>query len=81
MVNSSWTSGHIEHLWTSKNVLKIFPPCDIKGFLQFSIEERFKKANKLILSIGQFRPEKNHSLQVCNCVLICATTKLKVLPV
>nr|XP_039254200.1 GDP-Man:Man(3)GlcNAc(2)-PP-Dol alpha-1,2-mannosyltransferase-like [Styela clava] len=65
MVNSSWTKGHIEVLWGAKDdrpIDKIFPPCDIKAFLEIPLQRSSK--NKIILSISQFRPEKNQALQV-----------------
>ena len=64
MVNSSWTLGHIKELWNKEKILRIFPPCDIRGFLNLPLHERNDETTKLILSIGQFRPEKNHLLQV-----------------
>lgn len=68
MVNSSWTKGHIEALWGNSDdrpIHKVFPPCDIKAFLELSLH-RDSEANddKKILSISQFRPEKNQALQV-----------------
>jgi len=38
-----------------------FPPCTVEQFLKFSLEHPRKRQ---ILSIGQFRPEKNHKLQL-----------------
>lgn len=69
MVNSSWTKNHIENLWHRSNggrkIHKIFPPCDITEFLQIPIERPCDdSSDKIVLSIGQFRPEKNHPLQV-----------------
>lgn len=62
MVNSSWTHGHISYLWRfAKNrMFIVYPPCDTKSLRTLSIENR----EPLILSIGQFRPEKDHSLQI-----------------
>ena len=70
MVNSSWTLGHVTDLWKRDDVYKIFPPCDISGFLDLSLERSLDSSmpSKLILSIGQFRPEKNHTLQVRNVI-------------
>jgi alpha-1,2-mannosyltransferase len=58
--NSSWTKEHIESTWGSRNVHLIYPPCDIKQFLMNKDEEIIKT----IVSIGQFRLEKNHELQI-----------------
>ena len=68
MVNSSWTEGHISNLWNlQKNkVHKVFPPCDNSEFLQ--IKRKFDKdivsEDIKIISVGQFRPEKDHALQI-----------------
>ena len=79
MVNSSWTEDHIRSLWNSPrcderhsgnrcgHVHKVFPPCDNTEFLQ--IERSFDRAeerseNIKIISIGQFRPEKDHPMQI-----------------
>jgi len=67
MVNSSWTSDHIQHLWRkAKATHKVYPPCDISGFLKLPLSRQLHQdfAPHLVLSIGQFRPEKNHALQV-----------------
>lgn len=62
MVNSSWTYGHIKTLWKSNNVVIVYPPCDTKAFLQIKRNNFGNK--KSIVSIGQFRPEKDHALQI-----------------
>jgi alpha-1,2-mannosyltransferase len=38
-----------------------YPPCTVEEFLKFPLERPRKRQ---ILSIGQFRPEKNHKLQL-----------------
>jgi len=62
MVNSSWTHGHIYFLWVfaRRRTHIVYPPCDTKSLQNLSLTNREHK----ILSIGQFRPEKNHTLQV-----------------
>ena len=61
MVNSSWTEEHINSLWRRKgDVHKVFPPCDVKEV----VSTREKQDKKVILSLGQFRPEKDHPLQI-----------------
>lgn len=68
MVNSTWTKGHIENLWgcsTKLPIFKVFPPCDVKAFLGIPLARPENELNiKNILSISQFRPEKNQKLQV-----------------
>lgn len=62
MVNSSWTHGHISKLWKSHNVYIIYPPCDTSSFEKLPLKKVDKKFK--IVSIGQFRPEKDHTLQL-----------------
>lgn len=65
MVNSSWTSGHISTIWGVEDRAKlIFPPCDITKFASLDLLTYGEKLIKKIVSIGQFRPEKNHALQL-----------------
>ena len=61
MTNSSWTAEHIDTLWSMKST-KIFPPCDVSAFQKLSLSE--KREDGLIISLAQFRPEKNHQLQI-----------------
>ena len=60
MTNSSWTKGHIDQLW-SLDSTKIFPPCDVAKFTSLPLEGRNEN---LLISLAQFRPEKNHLDQV-----------------
>jgi len=65
LVNSSWTEAHIVQLWSftqRKNIVKVYPPCNTKELQKQS--PHAKKNQQIILSIGQFRPEKDHSLQL-----------------
>ncbi|KAK8848113.1 asparagine-linked glycosylation protein [Tritrichomonas musculus] len=59
-VNSTWTCGHFTEIFGFKPII-IYPPCDCTEFCKFPIESREKG---LILSVGQFRPEKNYPLQL-----------------
>lgn len=61
MTNSSWTAEHIDTLWSMKSA-KIFPPCDVSAFQKLKLSE--KREAGLIVSLAQFRPEKNHKLQI-----------------
>jgi alpha-1,2-mannosyltransferase len=61
MVNSSWTEEHIRQLWGGE-VAKVFPPCDTAE-LAATVDRR-EDGQVRILSIGQFRPEKDHPLQI-----------------
>jgi alpha-1,2-mannosyltransferase len=65
LVNSTWTYNHIQSLWKGAAWLKriqiVFPPCSVTDFQKNDIT---KKRESVILSIGQFRPEKDHALQI-----------------
>ena len=79
MVNSSWTKGHIEQLWklrswfsllgssssssSSSKIHVIYPPVDTTQCVQTNNNINNEREN-IILSIGQFRPEKDHALQL-----------------
>jgi len=64
MVNSSWTEDHIKSLWArgEGDVSKVFPPCDT-SHLAHIVGDRDNDEIR-ILSLGQFRPEKDHPLQI-----------------
>ncbi|KAL9974003.1 hypothetical protein ACROYT_G020531, partial [Oculina patagonica] len=72
MVNSTWTYGHILSLWRKKDQTSIvYPPCDTKAFLELPIKfgsgddnEDQDNSVQSIVSVGQFRPEKDHPLQL-----------------
>jgi len=61
MVNSSWTEEHVRQLWGGE-VSKVFPPCDTS---QLAARAGAREGGQVrLLSIGQFRPEKDHPLQI-----------------
>eukprot|EP01134_Creolimax_fragrantissima_P001507 CFRG1507T1 len=64
MVNSTWTSNNIVRIWnTDKSVTSIvYPPCDTSKFAKLPLAEK-REMNKII-SLAQFRPEKDHELQL-----------------
>lgn len=69
MVNSTWTLGHILALWRAPNRTSvIYPPCDVQAFLEVPLEEEEDKDDgrkcHSIVSVAQFRPEKDHQLQI-----------------
>jgi alpha-1,2-mannosyltransferase len=69
MTNSSWTKGHICALWGLPVVPIVFPPVNIKGLAAAQPTGRGKakrasaRANTIV-GVGQFRPEKDHRLQL-----------------
>ncbi|XP_052526823.1 GDP-Man:Man(3)GlcNAc(2)-PP-Dol alpha-1,2-mannosyltransferase [Tympanuchus pallidicinctus] len=65
MVNSSWTLNHILSLWrTGACTSIVYPPCDVQSFLDIPLEEEKNSAEYSIVSVSQFRPEKDHPLQI-----------------
>lgn len=62
MVNSSWTRDHIARLWSPATCLVIYPPCDTSAFQQLPLARSDKVLR--IASVAQFRPEKDHLLQL-----------------
>ncbi|XP_060642839.2 GDP-Man:Man(3)GlcNAc(2)-PP-Dol alpha-1,2-mannosyltransferase [Anolis sagrei] len=65
MVNSSWTLNHILSLWRcSDRTSIVYPPCDVQTFLDIPLREEDNTLGQTIVSVSQFRPEKDHSLQI-----------------
>ncbi|XP_063600803.1 GDP-Man:Man(3)GlcNAc(2)-PP-Dol alpha-1,2-mannosyltransferase-like [Penaeus indicus] len=74
MVNSTWTHGHITALWgQAHHTHIIYPPCDTEHFKSLSLIPDASKKLKTIVSIGQFRPEKDHPLQLESFQKLCET--------
>ena len=77
MVNSTWTRGHIRSLWRlasteneadARNRLHlVFPPCDCSQ-LRILAKPQWDPAAEAhevcLVSVAQFRPEKDHPLQL-----------------
>ncbi|KAM7357389.1 ALG11 alpha-1,2-mannosyltransferase [Cochliomyia hominivorax] len=63
MVNSSWTENHILELWgVPFKTHRVYPPCEVSHLKSLP---RCENCNHItILSVGQFRPEKDHPLQL-----------------
>jgi alpha-1,2-mannosyltransferase len=63
MVNSSWTAGHIRALWWRRAPPeRVYPPCDTAELRRLPLDRRLK--HLYLVSVAQFRPEKNHKLQL-----------------
>ncbi|KAJ8331843.1 hypothetical protein BDV3_004640 [Batrachochytrium dendrobatidis] len=75
MVNSSWTYGHINHIWNiPQRTSIVFPPCFTQSLSNLTLSAR----QRIILSIAQFRPEKNHTLQLeAFSLLLCDHPQLR----
>lgn len=75
MVNSTWTQNHIEQLW-GREALVVFPPCAIDEFQAACKPKR----ERIIASLGQFRPEKDHRLQILSLVQLKERLKGRLVP-
>jgi len=67
LVNSSWTYEHIRSLWKApERTFIVYPPCDVAEFLTIPLDVRQSDGSRShsIISISQFRPEKDHRLQL-----------------
>ncbi|MEE6472319.1 hypothetical protein FKM82_009575 [Ascaphus truei] len=65
MVNSTWTYNHILVLWKCGDRTSIvYPPCDVQTFLNIELNQEDGREEHSIVSVGQFRPEKDHPLQI-----------------
>ena len=49
---------------TSRLIIKLYPPCNTLELLHIPLRNPIKPRKRVILSIGQFRPEKDHLLQL-----------------
>ena len=64
MVNSSWTHGHIKAIWNPCRLSIVYPPCDTNAFMTPASTSATTNDQFRIVSVGQFRPEKNHEMQL-----------------
>ncbi|XP_033338871.2 ALG11 alpha-1,2-mannosyltransferase isoform X1 [Megalopta genalis] len=66
MVNSSWTEDHINAIWKCPlKTHRIYPPCDVKHLTELKLFNEDDKSDTIrIVSVAQFRPEKNHPLML-----------------
>eukprot|EP00123_Amoebidium_parasiticum_P005432 comp16625_c0_seq1/m.14806 comp16625_c0_seq1/g.14806 ORF comp16625_c0_seq1/g.14806 comp16625_c0_seq1/m.14806 type:complete len:475 (-) comp16625_c0_seq1:38-1462(-) len=63
MVNSTWTYNNIKTIWAIPDrTVIVYPPCDTEGFQKLPLTEK-RQRNKIV-SVAQFRPEKDHSMQL-----------------
>ncbi|KAJ7857603.1 mannosyltransferase [Mycena leptocephala] len=68
MVNSSWTQRHVDTVlayppfgrWGIVRTRVVYPSCDTREMARLPLEGR----ERVVLSIAQFRPEKDHAAQV-----------------
>ncbi|XP_071440731.1 GDP-Man:Man(3)GlcNAc(2)-PP-Dol alpha-1,2-mannosyltransferase isoform X1 [Hetaerina americana] len=65
MANSSWTEEHLHRLWNVPlRTHRIYPPCDVDELKAIPLKDDTRKPFIQIVSVGQFRPEKDHPLQI-----------------
>ncbi|XP_063230362.1 GDP-Man:Man(3)GlcNAc(2)-PP-Dol alpha-1,2-mannosyltransferase isoform X2 [Bacillus rossius redtenbacheri] len=79
MVNSSWTEEHINEVWQCPlRTHRVYPPCDVSELKALPLLSdgdaspapdvgagRTRRSGKVrIVSVGQFRPEKDHPMQL-----------------
>ena len=64
MVNSSWTRRHIQAIWWWQRAApaRVYPPCDTADLQALPLDRRLKRL--YLLSVAQFRPEKDHAMQL-----------------
>lgn len=60
MTNSTWTNNHIKSLWKRTSRI-VYPPCNVGGLMS---SKGSRQRQPWIVSVGQFRPEKDHPLQL-----------------
>jgi len=64
--NSTWTTNHIRQVWpkwgkgSQQEIGTLYPPCNVSKFSSLSNSKR----KNIVLSFAQYRPEKNHRLQL-----------------
>ncbi|KAK3258326.1 hypothetical protein CYMTET_32626 [Cymbomonas tetramitiformis] len=64
MVNSTWTSNHISALWGCSPLL-VHPPCDTTALQDLPLERAGGgEEGCYVVSVAQFRPEKDHRAQL-----------------
>ncbi|CAB3237604.1 unnamed protein product [Arctia plantaginis] len=64
MVNGTWTEEHINELWEIPlSTHRVYPPCEVTELKQ--LRSLVKESDPIrILSVAQFRPEKDHPLML-----------------
>lgn len=73
LVNGTWTYNHIVSQWCQPDsrilgapsraeTFIVYPPCDTTEHRQLGVGTR---RERVIVSVGQFRPEKDHMKQLC----------------
>eukprot|EP00808_Paulinella_micropora_P012374 g65670.t1 len=83
LANSSWTANHLRSIWgesARRPVQIVYPPCDTRSLSCIPLGEvptatqpaaHPGQRKRLLISLGQFRPEKDHLLQLEAFSLFC----------
>lgn len=72
MTNSTWTNGHIASLWPQcPRIELVYPPCDLDAFAAIPLARQDRSIQ--VLSLAQFRPEKDHVMQLQIAKRVLAT--------
>ena len=59
LANSNWTRNHLVEIWKKPDTTKVvYPPCNVTEFKKLENDQK----QNIIVSLGQFRPEKDHFL-------------------
>ncbi|KAJ8904256.1 hypothetical protein NDN08_000780 [Rhodosorus marinus] len=62
LANSSWTGLHLREIFGNRRVVHVvYPPCEV-GVIEAGVAEHRNEGQ--IISLAQFRPEKNHEKQL-----------------
>jgi alpha-1,2-mannosyltransferase len=64
MTNSTWTNNHVQRMWRRTDTSIVYPPCGIARLLEAVPDLSADERDLTIVSVGQFRPEKDHPLQL-----------------
>ncbi|MCQ2818938.1 MAG: glycosyltransferase [archaeon] len=64
LCNSSWTKNHMDAIWKIRQTYLLYPPCSTKSFSDACASANAFQKKNIIVSFAQFRPEKNHIIQV-----------------
>lgn len=73
MTNSTWSQNHLCHMWGYTPTI-IYPPANLNDLTALATAN--PKRQPLIVSLSQFRPEKNHSAQITSFALAIKNKQL-----
>jgi len=71
MVNSSGTKAHISTLWRRSDVHLVYPPTPVEHLARLPLAPPSGRRKPQIISVAQFRPEKQHAMQLRIFAKVC----------